>query len=140
MRAIRDDHRDVAERLAEDLELLTPAQRARLEGGARLRGILRFGFSFLLVLTAPMAGFVIAILLARLLGLNDAPALAVGLAATVPCVLAGFVAAQRLERRGAAASLERQRRAIVALQQFEASSASSSSSVAVPAMSTMKSK
>jgi hypothetical protein len=139
MRAVHENQVDPsAQLLAEDLELLTTAQRTRLEGGNLLRTLLRSGLWFALVVVAPLVGFVLGAVVAIVFfGASDGVAMVAGVMTLGPLVLAGFVAAERLKRAGVAAELERKRRAVSTLRQLEVSSVASTSSVAVPVMSSM---
>jgi hypothetical protein len=132
IRAVREQQEDP---LVEELELLTPAQQARVKGGAALRVLLRFGLWITVVFLLPPLGSLLAIFMAVLLGFSEPLAIAVGIASLSVFALCGFIGGQRLERASAAAELERRRRAVAALRLLDVSSVSSTSSVAVPAMS-----
>jgi hypothetical protein len=132
MRAVREQQEDP---LVEELELLTPAQQARLKGGAAFRVLLRISLWSALVFLLPPLGSLLAIFVAVLLGFSETLAVVVGIASLSAFAFCGFIGGQRYERASAAAELERRRRLVAHLRQLDVSSVSSTSSVAVPAMS-----
>lgn len=130
---------DAQQRLADDVELLTPAQHTRLAGGNVLRSLLGLGGFFALLFVVPLVGFVLTVFVARaVLGLGETAAIACGGLMLVPSVFVGFLAGKRLERAIAASLQARTQRALASLQ-LEALSVSSSSSVAVPVSSSASS-
>lgn len=136
MRAVSNAQLDTPEqRLSEELELLSPAQHARLEGSLALRGMARFLTRVSLLFLMPLVGFVVTILVASVVGLGEVLAVALGGIALAALVIAAFAAGKRLEAAGAAADLARKQRAVATLRELEVSSMSTSSSVAVPVLS-----